>query len=112
MKYLAYTLVAVALLLAGCNDSEIRDSYAIVEVDWNNDGNVDQTSKITFSGVTGEVALQEIDYADPNSPGNEVRYYRNYIGHLEREEISAFASRIFRAVKPRPQDPRRDGPIP
>jgi hypothetical protein len=88
MKILAYSIVALALLLAGCDTdtTEIRDSYAIVEVDYNNDGIVDQTGKVIFSGITGKVALQEVDYTDANTPDVEVLYFRSIFGHLKKEE--------------------------
>jgi hypothetical protein len=86
MKIKVLAFVGLALLFAGCDDSSpARDSVAIVETDYNNDGVVDQTATLTYSSETGQLLTQERDYADPNVDDNLVTYEYDDNGFKSRE---------------------------
>jgi hypothetical protein len=89
MKIQVLAAVGLTLLFAGCDDSStVRDSVAVVETDYNNDGIVDQTATLTYSGTTGQLLTQEWDYADPTAEDVLVTYEYDENGFKSREEMA------------------------
>ena len=89
MKIQVLAVVGLALLFAGCDDSTVaRDSVAIVETDYNNDGIVDQTATLTYSSETGQLLTQEWDYADATVEDLLVTYEYDDNGFKSREEMT------------------------
>ena len=89
MKIQILAVVGLALLSAGCHDSsKQRDSVAVVETDFNNDGNVDQTATLTYSSETGQLLTQEWDFADPGTEDTLITYEYDDNGFKSREETT------------------------
>ena len=88
MKTQVMTAVGLALLFAGCNDGSKKDSVAMVEVDWNNDGIIDQVTTLTYARKSGQLLTQEWDYTDPTAEDLIVTYEYDDNGFEVREEMT------------------------
>ena len=86
MKIQVSVAVGLALLFAGCNSGSKKDSIAMVEIDWDNDGNIDQVSTLTYSRKTGQLTNQEWDYTDPAIDDILVTYEFDDNGFQSRQE--------------------------
>lgn len=105
MKNKITTVVLLALLAVGCNDQP-KNAKAIMQVDYNADGEVDVVTTLTYANKNGRLKTMESDYVDPTAGDSITTYFYDRNGFEERQERANVSDGIVNYIVEKVNDDR------